>query len=96
MAYGFPTPEPKRDWYRRLRRGDTSVFREELERWGDEVQVPRIGSVALCQAENGYGLAVYWQDGWLSFAGSEVTWSPTEHLQGAVFYCQRKQTFAML
>ncbi len=78
--YGIETPAPKREWYRRLRRGDTSVFKEELERWGVKVAEPRLGSVALCQAENGYGLAVWWESGFLSFVGSEVSWSPPQAL----------------
>ena len=35
-SYNISTPEPKRDWYRRLRRGDYSVFKEELEKMGTE------------------------------------------------------------
>ena len=32
--YGIATPEPTRDWYRRLHRKDYSIFEEELEKWG--------------------------------------------------------------
>ena len=36
-SYNIATPTPKRDWYRRLRRGDYSVFKEELEKWGERL-----------------------------------------------------------
>ena len=78
--YDFPVPIPSRDWYRRLKRGDTAVFKDELERWGKPVVSPRLGCVALCQADNGYGLAVWIDNGWLSFVGSEVKWSPIDAL----------------
>ena len=95
--YGISTPEPQRDWYRRLRRGDTSVFKEELEKWGEETTQLDYGVVALCGAENGYGMAVYFEHGWLSFqgfGGSVVMWSHTDHLQACGYYCQRKSNFA--
>ena len=47
--YNISTPEPKRDWYRRLRRGDYSVFKEELEKWGEETTKMMQGTVALCE-----------------------------------------------
>jgi hypothetical protein len=74
--YGYTAPAPTRDWYRRLRRGDYTVFREELERWGQQTANLDCGVIALCQADKGYGLAVFWEDGWLSFAESAVKWSP--------------------
>ena len=92
--YGIESTEPTRDWYRRLRRKDFAIFREELERWGTEVEKPTIGAVALCQADEGYGLAVYFEGGCLSFVGSAVTWSPIENLQAVAFYCSTKPTSA--
>ncbi len=88
--YGVNTPEPQRDWYRRLRRGDTSVFKEELERWGQQTTHVDCGVVALCRSENGYGMAVYFENGWLNFGESGVRWSPIGHLQVHEFYCPRK------
>ena len=84
---GIATPAPKRDWYRRLRRGDYGVFQEELERWGDQTEARRIGVVALCESENG-GLCLvpYFEDGWLNFGGSEVRWSPTGALPVVASY----------
>ena len=32
--YGIASPEPKRDWYRRLKKKDYSIFFEDLTRWG--------------------------------------------------------------
>ena len=96
LAYqGVETPEPQRDWYRRLKRGDTNVFPEELERWGVQVAEPTIGSVALCKADNGYGLAVYWSGGCLAFCGSEVAWTPLSGLEVVAFFSPRKQSSAM-
>ena len=34
---GVATPEATRDWYRRIKRGDTSIFKKELERWGQKI-----------------------------------------------------------
>ena len=31
--YGFTVPQGQRDWYRRLRKKDYSIFFEELNRW---------------------------------------------------------------
>jgi hypothetical protein len=87
--YGVKTPTPQRSWYKRLRRGDTAVFKDELERWGNVTTDLRCGVVALCQAENGYGMAVWFDDGWLSFVGSEVKWSPIGVLQVVERYCRR-------
>ena len=93
--FGFDSPKPQRDWYRRLRRGDYSVFREELQRWGQITDRPRLGTVALCEADNGYGLAAYYSDGWLSYRGSEVVWSPIDVLGAVEFYFPRKPNSAM-
>ena len=87
--YGVETPTPQRSWYKRLRRGDTAVFKDELERWGEMTTDLSCGVVALCQAENGYGMAVWFEDGWMSFVGSEVKWSPIGVLQVVERYCQR-------
>ena len=50
--YGIDSPAPTREWYRRLRRGDYAIFPEQLERWGEIVEQPRIGAVALCKGED--------------------------------------------
>ena len=92
--YGIPSTPPRRSWYRRLKNKDYSVFQEELERWGEKTLEPTIGSVALCQSDEGYGLAVYFEEGCLSFVGSAVRWSPIENLQVVAFYCSTKQTSA--
>jgi hypothetical protein len=93
-SYGISTPAPQRAWYRRLRRGDTAVFREELERWGVVTDAPRIGVAALCQAGDGYGLAVYAEGGWLSYVGSEVAWNPIGGLPVVALYCPQKLSCA--
>jgi len=97
LAYhGVETPAPQRSWYRRLRKGDTAVFRDELERWGEETTDLKCGVVALCQAENGYGMATWFEDGWISYVESAVKWSPIGALQVVALYCQRKSNFAKL
>ena len=90
-SYNISTPEPKRDWYRRLRRGDYSVFKEELEKWGEETTKMMQGTVALCEGEGAltYGMAVWWYDGWLSFTGEELTWKPANALQVVALYCPK-------
>lgn len=88
---GIDTPQPQRDWYRRIRRGDTQIFYEQLESWGQLIDEPRLGSVALCQADNGYGLAVWWDGGFLHYRGMEVVWSPVNALDVSGLYAQNLQ-----
>ena len=89
-SYGIETPTPQRDWYRRLKRGDTSVFREELSRWGQQTTTLRIGSVGLCLSDNdAKGLATYWGGGWIAFIGNRVKWSPIGALQVSAIYYPR-------
>lgn len=88
--YGYRAPTPQRSWYRRLRAGDHTIFREELERWGVQTADLNCGVVALCQAEKGYGLAAFWSDGWLSYVGSAVRWNPTGALPVVALYCPQK------
>ena len=95
LAYhGVETPAPQRSWYRRLRKGDTAVFRDELERWGEETTDLKCGVVALCQAENGYGMATWFEDGWIGYVESVVRWSPIGVPQVVALYCQRKSNSA--
>lgn len=89
--HGFAAPTPQRDWYRRLRRQDYSIFDEELAKWGELTDQPRIGVVALCQSDQGgYGLATFWEDGFLSFVGSEVSWSPSQALAVVGLYAPNR------
>jgi len=89
--YGIPTPDSQRSWYRRLRRGDMTIYTEELERWGVEVAAPKIGSVALCHSPLGYGLATFFEGGWIYFAESAVQWSPIAVLPVVAVYCCRSK-----
>ena len=93
---GMTLPAAQRDWYRRLRRGDYSVFEEELNVWGEKIEAPKLGSIALCKGPNGYGMAGYWSDGWLSFQESEVVWRPPNGLDVCAIYCQPNVSFASL
>ena len=86
--HGVETPEAQRSWYRRLRRKDYCVFEDELKRWGEPVKTPRLVTVALCRSTFGYGLATYFEDGWISFVGSEVKWSPAGDLCPIALYCR--------
>jgi len=90
--YGVETPVPKRDWYRRLRRGDDQVFEDELQRWGVKTSEPREGVVALCISSMGKGLAVFAEGGWIAFNESTVHWSPIGALQVVACYCRRNMT----
>ena len=87
--YGVITPEPERNWYRRLRRGDTAVFEEELERWGQKIEAPTISTVALCHGPLGLGMASFFEDGWIHYAGSEAIWTPIGALQVVGLYSSR-------
>jgi len=91
--YGFTVPQGQRDWYRRLRKKDYSIFFEELNRWGVE-SPPKLGAIALCKSEDGYGMAAYYEEGWLSYqktlGGQMVIWSPLKALLVEGCYYQRK------
>ena len=86
---GVATPEATRQWYRRIKKGDTSIFEEELERWGQKIEAPTISTVALCHGPLGLGMASYFEDGWIHFSGSEAIWSPIGGLQVVGLYCSR-------
>lgn len=91
--YGVTMPPAKRDWYRRLRRKDYSVFPEELSRWGTAIDEPRLGSVVLCKSSEGYGLGAYWCDGCLVFIENQVTWKRVMDLPVVTFYFPTKRNF---
>jgi len=94
--YGIKSPCPTRDWYRRLRKNDYSIFREQLELWGIKTERPNIGTVGLCRFNTGYGLAVYFEDGWLnitSYKGSAVAWNPLEVLPIEEIYSPKKSNY---
>ena len=96
--YGFTVPEGQRDWYRRLKRKDYSIFFEELNRWGVE-SPPKLGTIGLCKSDDGYGMAAFYEEGWLSYqrtlGKSVVIWSPLNSLTVEGCYFQRKQTCVM-
>ena len=95
-TYGIETPEGERSWYRRLRKRDYSIFREQLELWGTRTTDIGVGTVALCKSLEGLCLATYIDDfpGWLSFIGTEVVWSPSEALNIEATYCPGNSSYA--
>ena len=88
--YGIETPKPQREWYRRLKQGDTSVFHDELSRWGEKVAEPKIGTVALCEADVGFGMVSFFEGGWIGFKGSEVGWLTIDAPTVVALYCRTK------
>ena len=92
-SYGINSPEPKRSWYRRLKKKDYSIFTEELNRWGVD-SPPKLGAIALCKSNDGYGMAAFYEEGWLSYQktlkGQTVMWSPLNALMVEGCYYQRK------
>ena len=91
--YGINSPEPTRDWYRRVRRKDFSIFKEQLENWGNETNEFKIGTVALCKSSIGYGLAVYWENGWLNCGEQVVRWNPIDSLEIEKYYYPLSKNF---
>jgi len=91
--YKITSPEPERSWYRRLRKKDYSIFFEELNRWGVD-SAPKLGAIALCKSNNGYGMAAYYEEGWLSYQKRleelVVIWSPLDNLMVEGCYYPRK------
>tara|TARA_R100001440_G_scaffold8347_1_gene15979 strand:- start:447 stop:845 length:399 start_codon:yes stop_codon:yes gene_type:complete len=94
--YGFTVPKGKREWYRRLRRKDYSIFFEELNRWGVE-SPPKLGTISLCKSDDGYGMAAFYEEGWLSYqktlGGQAVIWLPLNALTVRGCYYQRKKNY---
>ena len=92
-SYGISSPEPERSWYRRLKKKDYSIFTEELNRWG-VASPPKLGAIGLCKSDDGYGMAAYYEEGWLSyketFGESVVGWTPLNGLLVEGCYYQRK------
>tara|TARA_R100000655_G_scaffold16968_1_gene36491 strand:+ start:609 stop:992 length:384 start_codon:yes stop_codon:yes gene_type:complete len=93
-SYGISSPEPKRSWYRRLKKKDYSIFTEELNRWGVD-SPPKLGAIALCKSEDdSYGMAAFYEGGWISYKktleGQVVIWSPLNALTVEGCYYQRK------
>jgi hypothetical protein len=92
-SYGISSPEPKRSWYRRLKKKDYTIFFEELNRWGVE-SPPKLGAIALCKSDDGYGMAAYYEEGWLNYQktleSQVVNWSPLNALMVEGCYYQRK------
>jgi len=91
--YGLIVPQGHRDWYRRLRKKDYSIFFEELNRWGVD-SPPKLGTIALCKSDDGYGMATFYEEGWLSYqktlGGQVVIWLPLNALMVEGCYYQRK------
>ena len=91
--YGFSVPKGERDWYRRLRKKDYSIFFEELNRWGVD-SPPKLGTIALCKSDDGYGMAAFYEEGWLSYqktlGGQVVIWCPQNNLMVEGCYYQQK------
>tara|TARA_R100000664_G_C2740875_1_gene129377 strand:- start:16 stop:420 length:405 start_codon:yes stop_codon:yes gene_type:complete len=99
--YKIKSPQPTRDWYRRLKKKDYGIFREQLNIWGVLTDSPKIGTVGLCTAAEGYGLAVYWEEsgGWLSYQKRldvlAVNWCQGEALRLEGCYCPKKLNFVI-
>ena len=91
--YGFTVPQGQRDWYRRLKKKDYSIFFEELNRWGVD-SPPKLGAIALCKSGDGFAMAAFWEDGWLSykktFGELVVSWCPLDNLMVEGCYYPRK------
>ena len=85
--YGINSPEPTRDWYRRLRKKDYAIFKEQLELWGTRTKTPKIGTVGLAKSKQAYCLVVFFEQGWLSCNETEVRWTPLDGLQVEGLYC---------
>jgi hypothetical protein len=95
-TYGIQTPPGEKSWYRRLRNNDYSIFVEQLELWGTPTTDIGVGTVALCKAGSGVGLATFIDDypGWLSFIGTQVVWNPVGALSTERLYCPGSTKFA--
>ncbi len=86
--HGIDMPLPQRCWYRRLRRKDYSVFPEQLKLWGSQTDAAKVGTLGLVHcADGGYGLASFYDEGWLQFKDRRVIWIPCSGLTPVALYC---------
>jgi hypothetical protein len=86
--HGIESPCATRSWYRRLRAKDYSIFSEQLELWGIKTDAAKVGTIGLVRAaEGGFGLAAFYDDGWLQFNDRRVTWIPCSDLIPVALYC---------
>ena len=96
--YSFTVPQGQRDWYRRLRKKDYSIFTEELNRWG-VASPPKLGTIGLCKSDDALYMAAFYEEGWLSYQktleSQVVLWCPLEALSLAGCYFQRKPISVM-
>ena len=91
---GIPTPEPKRSWYRRLKKLDYEVFRDELERWGQQTETAKLGTVGLGQGDKRLGLIAFYESGWLHFnAENQIAWAPLNALIPIALYSRLKSKY---
>ena len=92
-SYGISSPDTKLSWYLRLRKKDYRIFTEELNRWGVD-SPPKLGAIALCKSDDGYGMAAFYEEGWLSYRktlkGQTVMWSPLNVLTVEGCYYQQR------
>ena len=88
--HGISTPTPERQWYRRLRAGDSSIFIEQLELWGHQTTTATTTTIALVRVATSYAMAAYFDGGWLhcSTQTSRAVWSPS--VNSEVLYCPGK------
>lgn len=91
--YKIAFPKPRREWYRRLYRGDQQVFQDELQQWGTQTDSINIGTVALCKSDFGFGLASYFEDGWIAFRESEAGWLTIGGPTVVELYCPMNLTY---
>ena len=93
QKYGIKFLKREKEWYRRYLRKDFSIFKEVFDKWGNETKDINIGTVALCKSNNGFGLAVYYEKGWISCGESEVRWSPLNALEVVGCYSPQKSNY---
>ena len=94
--HGIETPKPQREWYRRLRRKDFSVFPEQLDLWGIKTDAVKVGTIGLVHCADGsYGLAAFYDDGWLQFNNRRVIWIPCNALIPVDLYCPQSSRLLM-
>tara|TARA_R100000734_G_C3314886_1_gene106624 strand:- start:1343 stop:1738 length:396 start_codon:yes stop_codon:yes gene_type:complete len=94
--YGIESPCPTRSWYKRLRAQDYSIFWEQLELWGIKTDAAKVGTIGLIRAaDSSYGLAAFYDDGWLQFKDRQVIWIPCSGLTPVALYCPQSSRSLM-
>ena len=70
------------------------MFPEQLGLWGRQTDAAKVGTLGLVHCADGsYGLASFYEGGWLQFRDLRVTWIPLAVLLPPLFTAGRAANY---